>query len=96
MRSASRISILVLAGVSVQAGAAYAADSTLGKALYETHCGSCHYERLHERKQSAIDSLAALKLEVEKWARQTDRRFTAAELEDIVEYLNQSHYRLAK
>jgi mono/diheme cytochrome c family protein len=73
-----------------------AADAQSGKLLYETHCGACHYEKLHERKSSRIDTLARLQAEVAKWAAQTNRRFTDAELGDIAEYLNQSHYRLVK
>lgn len=96
MRAASRAFILACAGFGLSAGSAQAADVRLGQALYETHCGACHYERVHSRKKSVITSLAALKLEVAKWAAQTDRRFTAGELEDIIEYLNQSHYRIAK
>lgn len=96
MRAASLALILACAGFGLYAGAAQAADARLGQELYETHCGGCHYERLHSRKKSVITSLAALKLEVAKWAAQTDRRFTAGELEDIIEYLNQSHYRIAK
>lgn len=96
MRAASRAFILACAGFGLSAGSAQAADVRLGQALYETHCGACHYERVHSRKKSVITSLAALKLEVAKWAAQTDRRFTAGELEDIIEYLNRSHYRIAK
>ena len=71
-----------------------AADAPTGKLLYETHCGTCHYEKLHERKVSKVSTLAALRAEVAKWAAQTNRQFTPAELDDIAEYLNQSHYKL--
>jgi mono/diheme cytochrome c family protein len=70
------------------------ADAQRGKALYETHCGSCHYEKLHKRQATRIASLASLSLEVARWSRETGRAFTPAELDDIVEYLNRSHYRL--
>jgi uncharacterized protein YjiS (DUF1127 family) len=33
---------------------------------------------------------------VARWARQTRHRFSLDELEDVVLYLNQSHYRLTK
>ena len=51
---------------------------------------------MHDRKSTIIDSIAALKVEVAKRAAQTGRRFTPAELDDIAEYLNRSHYRLEK
>lgn len=86
----------VLASLGLGSAGTHAADAQSGRVLYETHCGTCHYEKLHGRQKSVITSLAALKLEVAKWAAQTNRRFTAAELEDVVDYLNQSHYRLEK
>jgi mono/diheme cytochrome c family protein len=87
-----------IAGIALALGAAQApaADPQQGKLLYETHCGTCHYEKLHERKVTKIDSYAALRAEVSKWAAETGRRFAPGELDDIVEYLNQSHYRVAK
>ena len=70
-----------------------AQDAAQGKALYETHCGSCHYERVHDRLKSDVKDLADLRDTVARWAAQTKRSFTLDELEDIVEYLNISHYR---
>jgi len=88
--------VVVTAGLFMFVAGALAADPQRGKLLYETHCGICHYEKLHERKTTAIASTAALKLEVVKWAGQTGRRFTPEEIDDVAEYLNQSHYRLAR
>jgi mono/diheme cytochrome c family protein len=93
MRAAEAIAGIVLALGVPQA---LAADPQQGKLLYETHCGTCHYEKLHDRKVTKIDSYAALKAEVSKWAAETGRKFAPGELDDIVEYLNQSHYRIAK
>jgi mono/diheme cytochrome c family protein len=52
-------------------------DAQRGNALYETHCGGCHHERLHD--------------EVSRWAPQTARRFTLDEREAVLQHLNQSH-----
>lgn len=93
MRSARPLAILVLA---VAAETAAGADAARGKVLYETHCGGCHYEKLHKRQSSPINSIAALKLEVVKWSRQTGRSFAVQELDDIAEHLNRTHYRLEK
>jgi mono/diheme cytochrome c family protein len=93
MRPAEACAFLLLA---LAAGQALAADPQQGKVLYETYCGTCHYEKLHERKATKIESFAALKTEVAKWAAQTPRRFTPGEVDDIAEYLNQSHYHVAK
>ena len=68
-------------------------DVQLGRLLYETHCGACHYERVHDRKKTIIRQLADLRDEVGRWAPQTGRQFTLDEREEMVQYLNESHYR---
>lgn len=89
------ISLIILSG-ALFSSPVFAADPRTGRVLYETHCGTCHYERLHKREKTSIRSFAALRLEVARWALQTGRSFTPAELDDIAEYLNQSHYRIAQ
>ncbi|HSH06729.1 MAG TPA: hypothetical protein VLA41_03630 [Burkholderiales bacterium] len=75
-----------------------APDPARGKSLYETHCGGCHYARLHERprERSLVHSLAELRSEVARRAALTGRPFTLDDLDDIAEYLNQSYYGLKK
>ena len=74
---------------------AVAADAGRGRILYETHCLTCHYERLHERarERSLVRSLAQLRVQVAERAALTGRRFTIEDLDDIAEYLNRSHYK---
>jgi len=73
-------------------------DAARGKYLYETHCGGCHYERLHERprERSIVHSLAELRSQVAQRAALTGRPFTLEDLDDIAEYLNRSHYGFKK
>jgi mono/diheme cytochrome c family protein len=75
-----------------------AQDAERGKLLYQTHCLSCHYERIHKRDpaRSVVRSIASLKLEVGRRADQTGQRFTIQDLDDIAEYLDRSHYKLRK
>ena len=73
--------------------AAAAQDAATGRTLYETHCGGCHYERVHQRIRSDVRDLADLRDTVARWAAQTKRTYTLDELENIVQYLNESHYR---
>ena len=75
-----------------------AQDADRGKLLYETHCLSCHYERIHKRDpaRSLVRSIASLKIEVGRRADQTGQRFTIQDLDDIAEYLARSHYKLDK
>lgn len=77
---------------------AIAQDAAQGRALYETHCLACHYERIHKRdpSRSLVKTHADLRVEVAKRAALTGRAFTARELDDISEYLDRSHYKLQK
>ena len=75
---------------------AQAQDLQRGKLLYETHCATCHTEKLHGRDRTVVKSMADLRDQVARWSKQAKRSFTLDELEDIALYLNQSHYRLVK
>ena len=84
--------VLALACAAVPAAAQ---DANRGKLLYETHCGGCHYERVHQRPRErlSVQSLAALRDEVYLRAGQTQRPFTLQDLEDLVAYLNRDFYK---
>ena len=74
-------------------GLAWAQDPAPGRLLYETYCGGCHYERVHERTKSDVKGLADLRDTVARWSAQTKHTFTLDEIESVVQYLNESHYR---
>jgi mono/diheme cytochrome c family protein len=86
-----RVLALVLA---VAVLPATAQNAERGRLLYETHCTTCHYERVHERAagRSRVHTLADLRDEVARRAALTGRPFTLEDLADIAEYLNRSHY----
>ncbi|MCC6209931.1 MAG: hypothetical protein IT513_02695 [Burkholderiales bacterium] len=90
--------IAVAALLALLAWPAPAQDAQRGRSLYETHCLTCHYERIHRREpsRSLVKTLAQLRLEVAQRAAGAGQRFSIEDLEDITEYLNRSHYRLAK
>lgn len=69
-----------------------------GRGLYENHCLDCHYERIHRRDpaRSLVRSYAGLQAEVARRAELTRHRYSVADLDDIAEYLNRSHYRFAR
>lgn len=75
-----------------------AQDAGRGKLLYEAHCLSCHYERIHKRDpaRSTIRSRTALRVEVGRWAEQVKRPLSIEDTDDIAEYLNRSHYKRDK
>ena len=82
--------LLILMGCTLPA---LAQDPARGKLLYDTHCGTCHYERVHDRLRPKVRDVSELRDEVARWARQTKQNFSLDEREDIVQYLNESHYR---
>ena len=88
-----RVALAILLLAAATAGSQ---DARRGAELYETHCLSCHYERIHKRdpSRSLIRTAAQLRVEVTVRAAQTGRPFTLEDLDDIAEYLNRSHYRL--
>jgi len=92
MRVASLIVAALLAGQS------YAQDPGRGRELYDTQCGGCHYERVHDRdrSRSLVHTIAELREQVTRYAAQTGHRFTREDIEDLVVYLNDSHYHLEK
>ena len=72
---------------------AAAQEPERGRLLYQTHCGACHYERVHQRIRSDVKDLADLRDTVARWTKETKHRFTLDEIEEVVQYLNRSHYR---
>lgn len=86
---------LLLCVLSLSAAPARAQDEQRGALLYQTYCGDCHYERVHDRppERSIVKSRASLQAQVERWAPQTRRKFTADEVRDVSEYLDRTHYK---
>ena len=93
-----RLSSLIVMLAALAAVPAQAQDARRGRQLYETHCLSCHYEHVHERARdrSRVRSLDDLQKQVKAWGELTGQAFTREDLDDIVAYLNESHYHLAK
>lgn len=85
---------LLCAGSLSVTAAVTAQDVSRGAALYDNHCFACHREGLHDRAHSKVATYADLRSQVERWARQSGRRFTPDEIEELIEFLDASHYRL--
>jgi len=93
-----RAGALALAIVFSAALPAQAQDARRGRQLYETLCLTCHYEHVHERvpARSNVHSLKELRKETALRAGLTGVRFTREDIEDVVAYLDQSHYHFSK
>lgn len=81
-----------IATLSVASLGAAAQDLDRGRALYETHCATCHTERLHDRQHSRVHDIDDVRDMVVRWSREVRHGFTLDELEDVAQYLNASHY----
>ena len=94
----AKAALVALAALLLAGAPALAQDAQRGRLLYETHCLSCHYERIHKRdpSRSSVRTFTQLRLEGAQRAANTGQRFTIEDLDDIAEYLNRTHYRLKK
>lgn len=91
--------IVLIGDVLACAGhSALAQNAARGRQLYETYCGDCHYQRVHqrERDKSLVKTMDDLRVQVNRWAPQTKMPLDAQDIADIVDYLNSSFYRLEK
>ena len=79
------------------AGAAHAAaepaDPRRGQALYENHCQFCHTPKIHSRPGKLPLARAELRAIVEHWRKQQGLTWSGEDVEDVVEYLQQTRYR---
>ena len=94
----AKAALVALAALLLAGAPALAQDAQRGRLLYETHCLSCHYERIHKREpsKSLIRTQAQLRVEVANRAALIQQRFTITDLDDIAEYLNRTHYKFSK
>ena len=69
-------------------------DTYRGMRLYDANCGVCHSASMHERNKGKVHTVADLRAQVLRWSEHANHKFTEAEIEDLVAYLNRWHYRL--
>lgn len=67
-----------------------------GRALYENHCIVCHTAKVHRRVPALPLGIGDLRYIVTLWASQQGVRWSAEDIEDVVDYLNRTHYRFEK
>lgn len=69
------------------------AEPARGQALYEAHCGSCHAESVHGRRNRAATDFDAVRRWVARWSDNLGLRWDAGEVDDVAVYLNRRYYR---
>lgn len=83
--------VLLLAASLAQAG-----DAKQGQTLYQANCGGCHDTSIHTRPNSIIHSLDSLKKRVQFCETGNRLHWSAAQVEDVATYLNESFYKFGK
>lgn len=71
-------------------------DATRGRALYENHCMACHTPKVHGRAQPKAIDAEALRFIVRVWAEENRLPWGAQEIDDVVEYLDRTHYQFQR
>lgn len=71
-------------------------DLERGRALYENHCVVCHTPRVHRRVPRLPLNTDDLRFIVTVWASQHGVRWSRDDIEDIVFYLDRTHYGFEK
>ena len=84
-----------LAGAPAASGAELP-DLERGRALYENHCIVCHTAKVHRRVPPLPLQIDELRRIVTLWASMEGMRWNSEEIEDVVHYLNRTHYRFEK
>jgi mono/diheme cytochrome c family protein len=72
--------------------AALAGDSADGQRLHQANCTGCHDSSVYTRPNRQIHSLDALKQQVEGCGHAAKKEFSAAEIQNLVKYLNDGYY----
>jgi mono/diheme cytochrome c family protein len=71
-------------------------DLERGRKLYENHCIVCHTAKVHRRVPPLPLQIDELRRIVALWASMEGMRWSSEEIEDVVHYLNRTHYRFEK
>ncbi len=87
--------LCILASPVALADAMLLGDAALGKKLYDSQCTSCHDTSVHTRKDRKIKTLEGLIGQVNRCNTQLDRRYTDAQVNDLIAYLNSAFYKFS-
>lgn len=91
MKSAACGALAVL--LIATAEAALPGDVAEGQRLHQANCTGCHDTSVYTRSKRIVGSLDALKHQVEGCGHAAKKDFSAAQVQDLVKYLNERYYR---
>ena len=64
-----------------------------GELLYNTFCVSCHTTQMHWRDKKLARDLPGLRAQVLRWQGNAGQNWDAADIDEVVSYLNRNYYR---
>jgi len=67
-----------------------------GQLLYQNHCTVCHESNVHIRKKRKARNIADIHQWVSKWATHRKLEWSAEEINDVVNFVNQKYYHYSK
>ncbi len=65
-----------------------------GEQLYENNCQVCHTSVVHVREKRRARTLKDLEYWVKRWSGELKLQWSADEINDVVDYLNQRYYKI--
>ena len=63
-----------------------------GQLLYENQCHSCHESTVHIREDHKAKSYADIQYWVGRWSNEVGTKWSADEIDSVVQYLNSTFY----
>ena len=88
------LTVLLVLALPFTGGNARAADAERGKLLYENHCRVCHTSVVHVREDRKARSREEIRTWVQRWRKELGLQWGSAEIDDVIEYLNNRYYKL--
>jgi hypothetical protein len=95
-RNPTVLAVLLATALGFSGGNARAADAERGKLLYENHCKVCHTSVVHVREDRKARSRDEIRTWVQRWRTELGLQWESADVDDIVEYLNDRYYKLGE
>lgn len=83
----------LLALLAFPAAGAELPSAERGRLLYDNHCVVCHTPSIHRRPNRVPLNAAELREIVNSWQREEKLRWSAQDVEDVVQYLRETLYR---
>jgi mono/diheme cytochrome c family protein len=70
-------------------------DMERGRKLFDTHCIACHSKALFNREKRIVHNRAELVAQVKRWQTVAGQQWTATEVDDVANYLDERFYKLS-